>query len=260
MFERLIDDCHAVVVIVHGAFEHSGRYEWLINRLNQHNISVVFGDLPGQGVSKGEKGYIDRFEQYFDTVLKWVERGKQFNRPLFLFGHSMGGLITIRMMQIYKFDVQGVILSSPALGIANGLSKPLFYLSKILNKTFPTMQFPTGIESQMSTRNKDFHVRDEADPLFLRKVSVRWYHEFEKAIIDAHQDINEYPDIPTLLMQSGKDRLILPQDVKKWFDSLPIKNKTFKLWEELYHELLNEPEREDVFKDVIEFIGKQIKK
>ncbi|MGM8216537.1 alpha/beta hydrolase [Bacillaceae bacterium W0354] len=258
MYESLVSDAKGVVVVVHGAFEHSGRYDWVIDQLNKHDYHVVYGDLPGQGRSESKKGYIESFQQYIETVSSWVDRALQFELPVFLFGHSMGGLISIRLMEQKNLNIHGVILSSPALGIVNGLSKPLYHLSKILNVISPTMKFPTGIESQFATRNKAYHARDEVDPLFLRKVSVRWYHEFERAIRVAFDEINRYPDIPTLLLQSGQDKLVHVSEVERWFNQLTIENKTLKIWDELYHELLNEPEREDVLKDVIQFIESEI--
>jgi len=259
MKKSLANDAKAVIVIIHGAFEHSGRYEWLIEQFNNHGFHVVYGDLPGHGKTDGKKGHVHSFQYYINTASTWMDEAKTFHLPTFLFGHSMGGLISIRMLQQMEKDIDGVVLSSPALGLLTGLSKPLFTLSKPLNIALPTMRFPTGVSSQMATRNDAFHKRDAEDPLYLKKVSVRWYHEFEKAIKQAILSINDYTDIPTYIIQSGKDQLVDIKAVKKWYGELNISDKTIKIWEELYHELLNEPERHTVFNDVLQFINERVK-
>ncbi|TFB13803.1 alpha/beta hydrolase [Filobacillus milosensis] len=249
-----------VVVAIHGAFEHAGRYEWLFSRINFHGYHVVAGDLPGQGTTPGRRGHIQSFQQYLDTVLSWFEKAKEYDLPIFLLGHSMGGLIAIRTMQktdVYK-DIDGVILSSPALGMKNGLARPVYYLSKVLNVATPGMRFKTGVRSEIATRNEGYNAHDVSDPLFLRKVSVRWYHEFEKAIAAAFKELADYPDIPTLLLQGGDDHLVDIDAVKEWFNKIDVSEKMIKIYEEFYHEIFNEPEREDVVKDLIHFIDHQI--
>lgn len=258
MKKSLVKDGRAIIVLTHGAFEHSGRYDWLIEQFNEHHFHVIYGDLPGHGTSEGKRGHIHHFQHYINTVSTWVDEAATFNVPTFLFGHSMGGLITIRLLQQMDKEVTGVILSSPALGLLTGLPKPLFTLSKALNITFPQMKFPTGVNSHMATTNEMFHQRDAQDPLYLKKVTVRWYHEFEKAIKQAFLSIDDYANIPTYIIQAGEDKLVDKNAVQSWYDSLNIKDKSFKMWEQLYHELLNEPERQTVFNDVLHYINERI--
>ncbi|RPF50258.1 alpha/beta hydrolase [Aquisalibacillus elongatus] len=249
----------AVIVAVHGAFEHSGRYEWLFDRFNHFGYHVVAGDLPGQGKTNGKRGHIKSFTEYIVTVLSWLDEAKKYELPVFLFGHSMGGLTAIRAAQLYKPDVAGIILSSPALGMKNGLARPVYYLSKILNVATPSVRFKTGVKTEVATRNEGYNAHDVSDPLFLRKVSVRWYHEFEKAIAHAHKDIKKYPnDVPTILLQGGVDHLVDIDAVKEWFNGIDTTEKSIKIWENLYHEILNEPERDQVLDDVINFINQHI--
>ncbi|GEL77938.1 alpha/beta hydrolase [Tenuibacillus multivorans] len=258
MFVKLAEDPKAVIVVIHGAFEHSGRYDWVIDQLNHYGYHVVAGDLPGQGKTKGKRGHIRSFQQYIDTVQTWINQAKDYQLPVFLLGHSMGGLTAIRTVQKGNVKVDGVILSSPALGMKNGLTRPLYYASKLLNVATPSMRFPTGIKSDIATRNEGYKAHDVSDPLFLRKVSVRWYHEFEKAIVAAFKDIKHYPNVPTLLLQGEIDHLVKVEAVKTWFNELDISEKTIKIWEGFYHEILNEPEREDVVMDIVNFIEHQI--
>lgn len=91
---------------------HSGRYDWVVEQLISHDYHVVYGDLPGQGENiPTKRGHIRSFQQYLDTVKTWVNHAKSYELPIFLFGHSMGGLISIRFVQTMNIPLDGVILS-----------------------------------------------------------------------------------------------------------------------------------------------------
>lgn len=117
------------IVLVHGAFEHSGRYEWLARQWNDHGFHVVYGDLPGQGEQKENRGHILSFDEYIEAISSWIEEAKNLHSDVILLGHSMGGLAVIRTMEEQHPDITGVILSSPALGIKGGPSRavPLYF-------------------------------------------------------------------------------------------------------------------------------------
>jgi len=247
------------IVLVHGAFEHAGRYDWLANQWYKEGYNVLYDDLPGQGNSEGIKGHIDSFDEYIQAIEKWIKEAEKLYKPIFLLGHSMGGLAVIRYMEEKKPDViKGVILSSPGLGISGGPPKWLMKITESIEKVFPKLQVRTRIRRCVSTRNKTLHNRHQ-DPLFLKKVSIRWYHEFERAIRKAFLKVHEYPSTPTLLMQAGKDFLINVKDVRRWYQQLKIPNKHYNEWDHLYHEIFNEPEREYVFQYAKRFVNNVVK-
>lgn len=255
-----VDSPKAVVVIIHGAFEHSGRYDWVVEQFNHLGYHVVYGDLPGQGENIGKKkGHIDRFQQYIDTVKDWVGHAKTYDLPIFLFGHSMGGLTAIRLVQTENVPLDGVILSSPALGLKTGPEKVLKVIAGILDKITPRLTLKTGVHSSAATRNQALVKKDDEDPLFVRKVSVRWFMEFEKSIEKANKDKKKYRDIPTLMLQSGTDKLVDQDASIDWFNQLQINEKKIKVYEDLYHELLNEPEQDEVMEEIRQFIEGRIK-
>src|SRR5690625_4840620 len=113
-----VSEPRGVIVIVHGAGEHHGRYKWLAEKWNEHGFEVIMGDLPGQGKSRGKRGHIQSFSQYIDVVGEWIEAARKRNLPILLLGHSMGGLIIIRLLMERAIVVHGVILSSPCLGLS----------------------------------------------------------------------------------------------------------------------------------------------
>ena len=93
----------AVVVIIHGAMEHHRRYGWLIEKWRLSGFHVIMGDLPGHGLtSRAGRGHIDSFDEYIFEVKDWIQAAYRFELPVFLIGHSMGGLIAIRLLQEEK--------------------------------------------------------------------------------------------------------------------------------------------------------------
>ena len=248
----------AAIVIVPGAGEHSGRYEWLIRQWNKHGVHVVGGDLPGQGRTAGRRGHIRSFQAYIDTVEHWFKEAMTFRLPVFLLGHSMGGLIVIRMLMEKRLPTKGVILSSPCLGLVKYPPKPLEGLSKILNVLLPIARFQSNVEPGAGTRNQAMIEKDLLDPLYVRKVSVRWYRVLRKAMAATHEQAARFPDIPLLVLQAGDDRIVDRKQVESWFNRIKTTDKTYKKWTGLYHEVFNEPERDDVFDDAWAFARRQL--
>ncbi|MEK3991552.1 alpha/beta hydrolase [Robertmurraya sp. FSL R5-0851] len=250
----------AVIVIVHGAMEHHRRYGWLIEQWRNSGFHVVMGDLPGHGLTtRSRRGHIDSFEEYVNEVEKWIDASYQFDLPVFLIGHSMGGLITLRLLQKERLNVAGVILSSPCLGLVNKPSPILHAATFILNKVFPALRVSSGITFDMVTRNEDVRELDLKDTLYVKKVSVRWYRELEEAMKNAFAMIKRTQDTPLLVVQSGDDRIVDKEKVRTWFNSVPLSEKRFKEWPKCYHEVFNEPEREEVFLYVKDFVEGQLK-
>ncbi|KGP70990.1 alpha/beta hydrolase [Pontibacillus yanchengensis] len=247
MKQVLSDQPKATIVIVHGAFEHSGRYEWLANRFRMEGYHCIYGDLPAHGYHDGKKGHIDSFQEYIATISKWVEHAETFGLPIFLLGHSMGGLAVIRTLQEKKLPIERVILSSPSLGLSFNPPKPLKVIASGLKILAPKTKFSSNMSSELVTRDPVVRANDEQDDLILKKVSVKWFSELNKGMKVAFEKINMYPNLPTLVMQAGDDKIVDKENTRKWFDSITIDEKSYKEWGNLYHEIFNDPEKEEVF-------------
>lgn len=243
-----------VMVMVHGAAEHHGRYRWLIEMWRSIGLHVIMGDLPGQGLTTRRRGHIASFDEYIEAVETWVQEAQKYDLPIFLLGHSMGGLSVVRTLQEKKLPIWGVILSSPALGLTEYPPAYMDILSKGLNKVFPGMLFDSHLAADKVTRNKEMREQDENDSLYVTKVSVRWYREFMHAMNLAFKNIEKLPDVPILVMQAGDDKVVEKQHVRQWFDELELSEKIYKEWPELYHEIFNEPEKEEVFQYAKSFV------
>ncbi len=253
-------EAKAVVVIVHGAMEHHRRYGWLIEMWRLSGFHVIMGDLPGQGMTtRTRRGHIDSFDEYIFEVKDWVQAAYQFNLPVFLIGHSMGGLITIRLLQQEKLNLAGAVLSSPCLGLIHQPPKMTNLFSSVLNIVAPSFKVNSGLTIDMATRNDEVREADMNDTLYITKVSVRWYHELMQAIKLAFENNDEIQDLPFLVMQGGEDKIVNKHTVREWFNDVPLSEKRFKEWPKCYHEIFNEPEREEVFEYAKDFFNSQLK-
>lgn len=250
-----------VFVIVHGAGEYHVRYKWTAKKLNELSYHVVIGDLPGQGLTEGPRGHVDSFSDYIQVVKKWITRAKTYQLPVILLAHSMGGLITIHLLmeQNKRYYPEVVVLSSPCLGLVNEPSTSKEILSYVLNVTMPQLRFPSNVPRGAGTRDEWMRERDLQDGKMIRKVSVRWYRELKKAMKTALHETERFPDIPLFVMQAGNDLIVDKTSVKKWFNLLDITNKYYKEFEGLYHEVLNEPEKNEVLAHMLAFVTLQRK-
>lgn len=259
-----VEKPRATVVLVHGTGEHHGRYEHVAAFLNHCAIEVVTGDLPGWGRSPGIKGHVDRFEQYVDGVEMWVESAiarceAEDKRPVFVLGHSLGGLIATRFVQRYakRQQLTGLILSSPCLELKLAVSPWKKRLASLLDRMWPTLRLPNDIEPHMVTRDPEIQVKYRTDPLNYPKVSVRWFRELQRAMREAW-DEREQLDIPLLVLQAGDDCLINPGGVERFLKGVTSSDVRYDCLPGLYHEVLNEPERDEVLTQIVEWMEQRV--
>ncbi|HEX7064332.1 MAG TPA: alpha/beta hydrolase [Bacillales bacterium] len=256
MWKWEADKARGVFVLVHGSGEHHGRYEWLIEEWRANGFHVIMGDLPGHGETAERPGHIDSFDEYIESIARWVRKAESCNLPIFLLGHSLGGLAVIRTLTEKILPVSAVILSSPCVGLKNPPPKPLKLFAKAVNTFAPRwrVRIKSSGSNPSATRNQDRLKKDDQDPLILRKVSIRWYTQLEKALNLAFEKIDEFPDVPLLVMQAGEDKIVDKHEVIRWFNQIPVGDKTYKEWNGLFHEIFNEPERKEVFDCALGFV------
>lgn len=243
-----IGNAKAVMVIVHGAMEHQGRYGWLIEMWRTNGYHVIVGDLPGQGMTtRSQRGHIESFDEYIEEVKGWVIEANSYCLPVFILGHSMGGLTVIRLLQSFEMNVDAVILSSPCLGLVVYPPIPLNALSVGLNWIAPELKVSSKLQIDLVTRNEEVKERALNDSLYVTKVSVRWYRELIKAMKEAFSKISDFPDVSLLVLQGGDDKIVDKLEVRSWFNQVGCTEKLYKEWPYCYHEIFNEPEREIIF-------------
>ncbi|HMU37468.1 MAG TPA: alpha/beta hydrolase [Pseudomonadota bacterium] len=249
-----------VVVVVHGFAEHRRRYEHLANFLSEHGFHVLTGDLRGHGESGGERGYIERFSNYVDDVSAFVRTAEEtFSMPNraqpILFGHSMGGLVCSQFVLATKGAVRALAMTSPFFGIKLAVPSWKRALGLGASLVYPKLKLPNGIDGSVLSHDTNLCKAYEQDPFVFHTATARWFSE----VLAIHADsLNRASQIklPTLMLLAGDDRLTDAQAADRVFDRLGSRDKTMKTYPGMFHEILNELERQRVYDDLLEWLQK----
>jgi acylglycerol lipase len=241
----------AALLIVHGYAEHSGRYQQVAEHLTGLGYAVYALDHRGHGRSDGIRADVIRLEDYLTDLKTFLDMVKERepSRQVFLIGHSMGGAIVTLFAARHGAEFDGLITSGAGVKLGGDVSPLLIRLSKIIASLAPRL--PTvAMEVEAVSRDPKVVARYRSDPLnYLGKVRARMGVQLLRAgeLIAAElQNIS----LPVLSLHGTADRLADPAGSQMIYDRVGSTDKTLKLYDGLYHEVFNEPEREQVFADV----------
>lgn len=245
-----------VVLIVHGMAEHSLRYAAFAAAANAADLSVCAFDLPSHGKSSGRPGHIDRFDAFVNAVMDYRQQISEWfaDAPVFLLGHSLGGLITTQVLLAHQDQFSGAVLSGPAVESPLKPGVFQFTLIRLLSSLAPkagALQLdPAGV-------SRDQAVVDDyiADPLnYHGKVSARLVHELFIAMQDA-QDRAAQIEIPMLIMHGGADSMTAVSGSQLLHDRISSTDKALKVYDGLYHEIFNEPEGPEIIREAVDWLA-----
>jgi len=238
----------AVVCLVHGLGEHVSRYAHVAEAFGKEGFILFGADLRGHGRSGGSRGHISSIEDFMQDIDVLLEqaRARYPGLPLLLYGHSLGGIQVLHYGLIRKPNVKGVIATSSGLHTALEQQSSKIAMAKILGSLIPKVAIPSGLDAKTISRDQTVVQAYMNDPLVHDKISLG----FGKVMIGvttwtlAHA--GEF-SLPLLLMHGKADTLAFPSSSTEF--AAPLKEKcTLVLWEDAYHELHNEPEKDEVFK------------
>lgn len=248
-------EARAHVLIVHGYAEHSSRYQHLAAFLNIHGVAVHSFDLRGHGQSEGLRAYVDRFELYLKDLTAVLDRVRvnAAKKPVFLFGHSMGGAIVTMYAITRQPKINGVILSGPALKVSEDISPLLQSVSSILSKVAPKLK-TIKLDATAISRDPEVVKKYQEDPLVYTGPTYARTGAELLAAAKFIQPRMELFRVPALIMHGTADRLTDPMGSKQLYQRANIEDKELKLWEGLYHELVNEPEKKEVMDTILAWI------
>ena len=248
---RQREDARAVVIIVHGVAEHAGRYEHVVDALYGRGFSVLSYDQRGHGVSEGPRVFVNRFSEYTDDLDRFVDfvARAQPGLPCFVLGHSMGGLVLATHLIAHPGRLAGALLSSPGFIAAVPVPAWKETLAKVASRLAPKLAVPTDIPPEWVSRDAAVVAAYAADPLVTTKATTRWYTEFVDAQARALAGAGRVRT-PTLILSAGADKIVDPAGTDRFFRALGAEDKTLIPYPALYHEVLNEPEKGAVIKDV----------
>jgi alpha-beta hydrolase superfamily lysophospholipase len=247
----------ANIVIIHGVGEHSGRYIKTAQNLFEGGFNIYTGDLIGHGLSDGQRVYISSIQDYMNNVDFFISR-IQNDKPLFLLGHGMGGLIVLYYMLFWnKKNIKGVIASSPYIKDKIKIPAVKYFLGKAAGTLFPKLRIESGLKGEMVCRDKEVAHKYDEDRLNCSKVTAKWFVEIEKARYKLVQQWASF-DSPCLILQAGEDLAVDAEGVRRFYQEIKSVDKEFVLYKDFYHEILNDPERSKVIDKINSWINERV--
>jgi alpha-beta hydrolase superfamily lysophospholipase len=245
----------AVIAISHGLGEHCGRYEALAARLVDRGHAVYAMDHRGHGRSDGARANIERFAHVvadFSTFAGHAAR-EHPGLPVFMLGHSMGGAIAFASAAHLQDVLSGLVLSAPALGAGDAVSPLQLKLVRLLSAVAPNVGAlrlpPTSV-----SRDPAIVRAYEEDPLVFHKaVPARTVAELVAAMA-TFPEIAAHFHRPILIQHGRADTLVPLAATHDVYHQIRSHDRTVRIYDELYHEVYNEPERETVIADLLEWL------
>ncbi|MGM0408024.1 MAG: alpha/beta hydrolase [Bacteroidota bacterium] len=249
----------AVINLVHGFGEYSERYNHWAKLFVKNGYVVHAIDYRGHGKSDGRRGHIQSFDDYLNDIDVLIKESKKLypNLPQFIYGHSLGGNIVTNYILKRKNDFKGAIISSPWYKLAFDPSAIMLFFAKMIKRIFPKFTQNAKLDVNRISHDKDVVNKYLEDPLVHEKISTRMFFE----IYNAGNWVLENTDkisIPVLLQHGNADKITSHKASIEFAKKAHAQNKdvTYKEWDEMYHELHNELEYEEVFRFVISWIEK----
>jgi len=247
----------AVIALAHGHGEHVGRYENVAGALTNAGYTLVGYDSRGHGKSTGPRGHIPSYETLMDDVGGFVSMlGEKYSgHPLFLYGHSMGGNQAINYALRHHPKIVGVIATGPWLKLAFEPPAIKVALGRFMNNIVPSFTQSNGLDTKGLSHDPEVVRLYDNDPLGHDKMSARLFVSMYESGLWALDHASEL-SLPLLLMHGGADPITSAEASRQFADKAG-KNVTLCIWDGMYHEIHNEPGQAEVFKVMIEWLGKR---
>ncbi len=247
------------VLIVHGLGEHGGRYAQVAQDLNRAAWNVHAYDLRGHGRSSGARGALPDAQAHYRDLAQVLDALAPASGPRVLLGHSMGGLIAARFVAeslapeaaAWSRAVDALVLSSPALD--PGMKAAQKLLLGLLGPLAPNLALGNGLKPEWVSRDAAIVRAYVADPLVHDRVTAR----LVQLIVDGGQTVQALASrwrVPTLLMWAGADRCVAPRGSEAFAAAAPSSMVSAREWPGLFHEILNEPERDQVLAHLVQWL------
>lgn len=245
------DKPKAILLVVHGLAEHSGRYSNLVNYFVPKGYAVYGFDQRGHGKSDGLKGYVERFSYFVNDLNTFlgIVRGRHHDAKIFIIGHSIGGTIATVHAIHHQNEFDGLILSGATLKVGAGVPAGLIIAARVLSLLLPKVGLYV-IDATAISRDKGVVCAYVSDPFVYRgKIRARLGIELIKAMETLQRQMSKIC-LPILVMHGTADRLSDSEGSKILYERANSRDKTLKLYKGFYHEIFNEPECQQVFADV----------
>lgn len=260
--EAMFREPRGVVVVVHGLRDHAGRYEALAQALTDRGLLVVAQDHRGHGRSGGKRQRFDAIDQLQQDLQGAVERGRSLapGKPVFLFGHSLGGLVVTRYAlahgdKLSGMGLSGMVLSGAALQLPDGVKPSEVRGAKLLGALTPGLRVQELDDTQF-VREPEAKAELASDPLVdhfrLPAASAR-------AIVLGIESLRlQELSVPVLALHGTADTATSPDGSRKLVEVAPVADKTLRLYEGAHHDLLHEPEGPAIVSEVVDWVAARL--
>jgi alpha-beta hydrolase superfamily lysophospholipase len=246
----------ALVAIVHGLGEHSGRYAALAGALVERRFSVVSLDLPGHGEAPGPRGDAPSWLALRDHVIPAMFTvtqglpGQPPQLPVVLLGHSLGGLLALDFALAHPRALIGVVASAPALKDGTPPPRLKRALASVVHRLAPTMGFPHGLDETGMSRDEEVLELRRTDPLVHDRITPRLYFGLEEARARVMRDARRLA-VPALILHGAADRVVMPMGSLEFNAAAPHGMVRLFTYRDGYHEVFNDPVRDRAIQDLI---------
>ncbi|MCI0551358.1 MAG: lysophospholipase [Anaerolineae bacterium] len=251
----------ALLALIHGLGEHTGRYIHAGKTMTDAGYALVGFDLRGHGKSGGPRGHFPSLNAIMQDIRQFfkflVQRYPDI--PHFLYGHSLGGLLSLTYALQYNTGLNGVMVTGAGLRSPLQEQKGKLAMVNTLGTLLPAITVPSGLDPTTISRDADVVKKYNNDPLVHDKTSLGLGKSAIKAIEFCFTHAQEFKP-PLLIMHGAADKLTYPSGSEDFARLAGENNKdvTLKLWDGLYHEVHNEPEKAEVFKVMIDWLEKRL--
>jgi alpha-beta hydrolase superfamily lysophospholipase len=244
----------AVLINLHGLGDHSGLYPTLASHFPAHGIALYAYDMRGNGRSPGQRAYLRGWHEYRSDLRAFLEQVRKWegDRPIFVLGNSLGGLVVLDYALHYPAGLRGVIAAAPPLGEV-GVPPFLMALGRIMSRIWPRFSLEVGMDLSGLARDPAVVESVLADPLFHRRGTARLSTEVTAAIRRV-QARAETLSVPLLILHGSADRMVPPEGSRRFFSQVHQTDRELREYPGAYHCLFADVGQEEVLKDVERWI------
>jgi alpha-beta hydrolase superfamily lysophospholipase len=249
------------VLVLHGYAEHSGRYEWVMEGLVQAGLAAYAPDHRGFGRS-ARPGALADLESLEATIgdiagLAAIARRAVPEAPLFLLGHSMGGMLALLFALRHPEGLAGVVTSGAGVEVPEYISPLLVRISGLMSRLLPLLP-AQPFDYKASSRDPKVIQSMDEDPLFYKgKLRARCGYQQLLGIREVSANLARLR-LPLLLLHGGEDRIIAPKTSERILNAVSSPDKTLKTWPGLWHKLLEEPEKQEVMAVILDWLRRHL--
>jgi len=253
------EEPRAALLLVHGYGEHCGRYAAVGHWFAARGFAVHAYDHRGHGKSGGRVCHVDHFDEYLDDLARMLDavRESEPGRPVFLVGHSMGGLLTCAFLRERHPDVAGAVTSGAALAMPDAFPRWRALAARLLRRIVPHLGLPSGLDASGVSRDPAVVRAYREDPLVHSTMTTSLAMELLTAL-QRTAGGGAGVRVPLLMLHGGADRLVDARGTREFAKTLEASGSDLRIYPELFHEIFNEPEHEAVFADVLAWLEERL--